>query len=154
MPQNQIRALTLQALAIFADHALEEEELQHKLDTLCGENFVGARLRCFIPEAFAFVLTQKLENCGRLSCSETFSAQDCNGEWRDVALEREPFFAEGLAQAERVFVEGPRAVYEGAANRSALMNAVNKTLNGGGNLEGAQWAFCALGVPAEFYNGS
>jgi hypothetical protein len=107
------------------------------------------RLIDWIPEAFGYVL---LPHVADLVLPTTFTARAKDGSWKAFSFDREPIFADAVKIASDMYRDNPRGVFSHVAKRSLMVDAVNKALNAGRSLTGAQIAGPEmLGVPAEFY---
>src|SRR5262249_12705685 len=125
------------------------DEQERRVLELVEDPMMARRLIDWIPEAFGLVLAAHI---GKLEFSNTFSAKNRWGNWVTIEVSREPIFAAAAKHVIAMLHSGPRDAYRTIAERSALLDAVNKALNAGDSIEGARWSGPALnGIPAEVY---
>ena len=82
----------------------------------------------------------------------TFSARATDGSWHEFPFSADPIFALAGQLAIETYQNGPRELFGPLATSSSMVDAVNKALNAGEDLQGAVLSGPALiGVPAENY---
>jgi hypothetical protein len=144
--------LVARAADILGDERLSEEDIDLRLDELTSSPTLSARLRNFVPEAFAYAFIPHLPDGTNVVMPKEFSARNASGAWQSVPLAREPVFLMAVQLAMHIHHNGPRSVFKGVVSRSAMLDCVNKLLNEGQSLAGANMSGLAIaGVLAEEY---
>lgn len=136
-------------ISVLGQTGLSADEEQRRVLQLVADPMMARRLIDWIPEAFGVVLVAHI---GKVDFTNTFSAKDHRGNWVTIEISREPIFAAALKHATTMFHSGPKDVYRSIAERSCILDAVNKALNAGESIDGACMSGPALlGIPAEVY---
>jgi hypothetical protein len=145
--------LVQKAAEILGDEHLPEKDMDLRLDALTSDRVVSARLRNFIPEAFAYAFIPHLPDGTSIVMPKCFSARSTSGEWKSVPLLSEPIFLLGAQLGMHMYHNGPRATFKAIVSRSATLDCVNKLLNSGESLAGANMSGLAINsVIAEAYS--
>jgi hypothetical protein len=136
-----------QVARILGSHA--ESEHDAAVTALLGNEFLARRAIDWLAEAFGLVLIQHI---AAVKLPRTFKAQNRDGEWVEIPFTAEPIFGLALRLGTAIYHSGPREIFSKIALRSALVSVVNKALNSGANLEGAELSSPSmLGLKAETY---
>ncbi len=139
MTDEQAQSAVLQAIPILATPDLDEADAKARLMALGHSAALATQLWVLVPEALARPV---LKNLGMVAFASHFAVQNRHGETVQVPTDQVPVFVAALAPGERVFAFGYRepltkAAYQTIAGRSASLDAANRVLNAGGNLQGA-----------------
>ena len=139
MTDEQAQSAVLQAIPILATPDLDEAEAVARLMALGHSAALARQLWVLVPEALARPVLKEL---GMVAFASHFEVQNRHGETVQVPTAQVPVFVAALALGERVFAFGYRepltqAAYQTIDGRSAGLDAANRVLNGGGNLQGA-----------------
>ena len=146
---NVTDELLQRAISLLGEGERRDAEILVSVARLVPDKLTAHRLIDWIPEAFGYVL---LPHVADLVPPATFTARAKDGSWKTFSFEREPIFAEAVKIAADMYRDNPRGVFSHIAKRSTMVEAVNKALNAGRSLAGAQIAGPEmLGIPAEFY---
>jgi hypothetical protein len=138
-----------EAVAIIGRDGISDEEIEVKVASLVKDPMVARRLIDWLPEAFGMVLVSHM---GKVTLPKTFRAKTDQGKWIEIELTVEPIFHDAIRLAMDMYHSGPRNTFSNVATRSAVVDGVNRALNGGESLDGASFSGPALlGIPAEFY---
>ncbi|MCA9116669.1 MAG: hypothetical protein KDA79_16425 [Planctomycetaceae bacterium] len=138
-----------QAIEILGTNGTDEDQIWDRLCRLVEDPISVGRLFVWPPEAFGYVL---ISHSWEIGLPETFSACSANGKWHEFELKCEPVFVESVQIATQIYHNGPREVYSKMAQRSALLNSMNNTMEADSPVEGGQLNGPALaGIPAEIY---
>jgi hypothetical protein len=145
--------LVEKAAKILGHEHMSEKDMDLRLDALTSDRVVSARLLNFIPEAFAYAFIPHLPDGTSIVMPKCFSARSTNGEWNSVPLLSEPIFLLGAQLGMHMYHNGPRATFKAVVSRSAMLDCVNKLLNSGESLAGANMSGLTInGVSAEVYS--
>ena len=139
MTDEQAQSAVLQAIPILATPDLDEADAVARLMALGHSAALATQLWVLVPEALARPVLKEL---GMTGFASHFEVQNRHGQTVQVPTDQVPVFGAALALGERVFAFGYRepltqAAYQTIAGRSAGLDAANRVLNGGGNLQGA-----------------
>ncbi|SFX89499.1 hypothetical protein SAMN03097694_3612 [Janthinobacterium lividum] len=137
--------LIYQAVKILGAQPDADDAVEAQVRALVQDDLTVRRLADVVPEAFGLVLASHLPGAENMTLPNTFCAQDEDGEWVEFPLRREPIFVVAADIAQHTFHNGPRALLQNLANRSSLLEAINKALDAGGSLDGT-----TLGPPSFF----
>ncbi len=136
-------------ISILASDDMTEDAIESAVLAEVRDPMLARRLIDWIPEAFGIVTVSHM---GRIGIPATFKAKTKQGGWREFPLDVEPILLCALKRAQQMYHDGPRHLFAPLASRSSTMAVVNKALNEGSSLDGAQLgAPRMLGIPAEFY---
>lgn len=140
------------------EQALQAVEVIAKCMTSGANEFAALRAAGFspsesrvivdtFPEAFALPAMEALG----VVVSDVASAKDSEGRWVKVSLSECPPFQAALSLAREHRATGAlsQETYLAIAERSALVNAVNKALNDGSEVRGATMTVASIGAHAE-----
>lgn len=142
--------LVRQAVAILGTEGITDDEIESKVLDRAIDQMLARRLFDWLPEAFGFVLVPHIS---KVQLPTTFSARKKSGEWVQFPLEREPIVALSVTLASQMYHSEERPAFSRVALRSSAVDAVNRALSEGSDLEGATLSGPALnGVPAEIYS--
>ncbi len=145
--------LVAKAAEILGDGHLSERDMDLRFDELTSDRALSVRLLNFVPEAFAYAFIPHLPDGTSIVMPKYFSARGTNGEWKSVPLLSEPVFLLAAQLGMHMYHNGPRATFTAIVSRSAMLDCVNKLLNSGQSLAGANMSGLAInGVSAEDYS--
>lgn len=134
---------------LIGSSSLSEDAIERQVLALVGDSELARRAIDWIPEAFALVV---IGHMAKVKLPTTFSAKGRDGVWRQFPLSAEPIFAQAIRKAAETFHDGPRDLFSAIAQRSGILDSVNKALNAGQDINGATLSGPALiGIPAETY---
>ena len=144
--------LVTKAAGILASEHLSEKDREARIDELTSDSVLSARLLNFIPEAFAYAFIPHLPDGAKVAMPTDFSVRCATGDWKSVPLSSEPIFLLAVQLGMQLFHHGPRVDFTAIVSRSAMLECVNKLLNNGESLAGANMSGLAFnGVYAEDY---
>lgn len=134
---------------LIGSNSLAEDVIERQVLALVGDPMIARRAIDWIPEAFALVVAGHMD---KVKLPTTFSAKGRDGVWHRFPLSAEPIFAQAMRKAAETFHHGPRDLFGAVAQRSGILDAVNKALNAGQDINGGTLSGPALiGIPAETY---
>ena len=131
-----------------------DAHVEKRIRALVADDLTVFRLVHVIPEAFGLVLIAHMPEAKTVTLPATFSVQDTTGQRRVFPLRCEPVFIEAINIAEHVFHNGPRHIFKTNADRSSVIDAINKTLNSHGPsaMKDSAINICFHGVPSSLYS--
>jgi len=109
-----------------------DAKVEKRIRALVADDLTVRRLVDVIPEAFGLVLAAHLPEAETVTLPTTFSVQNAAGQWRAFPIRNEPVFADAIKIAQHIFHNGPRHIFKTNADRSSVIDAINKTLNNHG----------------------
>jgi hypothetical protein len=89
---------------------------------------------CLVPSAFGRVLIQQLG----VEIADEFQVQSERGDWVAYSFSEHPIGRAAMIVAVGFYVHGPRSTFQALATRSVELNAVNKALNSGVDVQGGR----------------
>lgn len=137
--------LIYQAVKLLGAGPDADDEVEAQVRAMVQDDLTVRRLADVVPEAFGLVLASHLPGAANMTLPDTFCAQDDDGEWVACPMHCEPIFAVAADIARHTFHNGPRALMQNLADRSALLSAISQALDTGESLDGT-----SLGPPSFF----
>jgi hypothetical protein len=137
------------AVRLLGDATLSAEEVESSLRGLVKDPTLARRLIDWIPEAFAYALVSHSWN---VKLPKRFKVENRQGDWESFEFQCEPCFASAIRAGLDMYHSGPREQFGRIASKSATLASINKALNAGAEINGAELgALKMFGIPAEFY---
>ena len=139
------------ALSLLGREEVDEDQAEQALADAGVEYWQMRRPLVWLPEAFALAV---LGHSDGLTLPRTFTARDEHDSEHTFAFGREPLFAVAVRRALQIHHQGPPAQLKAIAQRSSTMDAVNRALHAGVELNGATLSGPQLlDIKAETYLG-
>jgi hypothetical protein len=124
------------ALRAFAGGASSEDDVIATLTAEGVSPIIAEKLSILLPLAFGRVLLSHLKPPPEFSMNALLLSRD--GTWRPYDLAGDEIFKVAVEAATAMYHEGPRTLFEPTATFSAEVDAVNKALEAGADLQGVQ----------------
>lgn len=129
--------LVIQTLEAYASSEYDsEDDIVRGLCSAGVARLLAERMLVLVPLAFGRVLLSHLEEM-EFSMSAILTAND--GSLKSIDLRTDEIFRSALEMATLMFHEGPRHLFQAAANASAEVAVVNKMLYAGVKLAGLRF---------------
>jgi hypothetical protein len=121
-----------QAVEILGNCERVDDAIRQRIRALVTDDMTEHRLIDMIPEAFGLVILYHMPEAATAKPPTSFLVQDAAGQWRPIPNKDDPIFVWAIKIAMHIFHNGPRHIFMTNANRSSIIDSVNKMLNKAG----------------------